>query len=162
MKGRLVRYSLLQEIDQGQTLPKGGQDWSLCIRPGGQAGERQGGHEIHRHHEGFGKGRRCNRKQRRSGRDRCNRKRGGRQTPTVPANPNRFSRSYSEFRTGETGSETRFLATGNHYGVHLEKNVLALDWSKPKCAGCGNESEVTPGGVMFARTLSEVSINCPK
>src|SRR2546428_13017272 len=111
MKGRLVRYSLLQEIDQGQTLPKGGQDWSLCIRPGGQAGERQGGHEIHRHHEGFGKGRRCNRKQRRSGRDRCNRKRGGRQTPTVPANPNRFSRNYFEFRTGETGSETRFLAT---------------------------------------------------
>ena len=46
--------------------------------------------------------------------------------------------------------------------MHLEKNVLALDWSKPKCAGCGNESEVTPGGVMFARTLSEVSINCPK
>src|SRR5207244_11965021 len=79
-KGRresLVRYSLLQEIDQGQTLPEGGQDWSLRLRPGGQAGERQSGHEIHWHHEGFGKGRRCNRKQRRSGRDRCNRKRGG-------------------------------------------------------------------------------------
>ena len=47
--------------------------------------------------------------------------------------------------------------------MHLEKNVLALDWSKPKCASCGSESEVTPGGkAMFARTLSEVSINCPK
>jgi hypothetical protein len=61
--------------------------------------------------------------------------------PTTPANPNRFSRNYSEFRIGETDSETRFLATANYYGIHLERNVLAMDWSKLRCEGCGYEAE---------------------
>lgn len=45
---------------------------------------------------------------------------------TSPVDPRRFSKGYSDFRVSETESETRFLATGNYYGVHLERNVLAV------------------------------------
>jgi len=58
---------------------------------------------------------------------------------TTPANPRRFSRNFSEFRRSETDSETSFFATGNYYGVHFERNVLALDWSVLRCESCGHE-----------------------
>ena len=67
---------------------------------------------------------------------------------TSPANPNRFSGRYSDFRVSQTDSETRFLATGNYYGVHLERNVLALDWARLRCENCGHESEGTPTGTL--------------
>src|SRR5271157_5888919 len=83
--------------------------------------------------------------------------------PTVPANPRRFSRNLSEFRTGETDSETRLLATGNHYGIRLERNVLVLDWSALRCANCGHEADKPyDQEAVFARTLTEVALECPK
>ena len=82
--------------------------------------------------------------------------------PTEPANPRRSSRSYSEFRTGTTDSETSFLANANYYGVHLERNVLAPDWSRARCESCGHEVEETSeAGLLFARALSEVALECP-
>lgn len=83
--------------------------------------------------------------------------------PTIPANPQRFSRNYSEFRTTETDSETRFLATANYYGINLERNVLALDWSRLSCESCGHEAEdALDQGVAFTRTFAEVALECPK
>lgn len=84
-------------------------------------------------------------------------------TATIPANPNRFSRNYSEFRRSETDSETKFLAAGNYYGIHLERNVLALDWSKLRCENCGYATDGSQGSNQpFARTLAEVAVGCPK
>ena len=83
--------------------------------------------------------------------------------PTSEANPRRFSRSFSDYRVGETDSETRFLSTGNYFGVHLERNVLALDWTRVRCEGCGFEEEGTAEGrPPFARSLSEVALECPR
>ena len=64
---------------------------------------------------------------------------------------------------GETDSETRFLATGNYYGVHLERNLLALDWSRLRCEGCGHETQGDPAEKLaFARTLAEIALDCPR
>jgi hypothetical protein len=55
------------------------------------------------------------------------------------------------------------LATGNYYGIHLERNVLALDWSKLRCKCCGHEAEGNrEGNQPFARTLAEVALDCPR
>jgi DNA-directed RNA polymerase subunit RPC12/RpoP len=84
-------------------------------------------------------------------------------TTTTPANPDRFSRGHSESRVGETDSETRFLAAGNYYGAHLERNVLALDWSRSRCGTCGYEDHIShDGNQPFARTLAETAIDCPR
>ena len=81
---------------------------------------------------------------------------------TRPANPNRFSGRYSDFRKSQTDSETRFLSTGNYYGIHLERNILALDWSRVRCESCRYEAEGTSeGNVAFARSLAEVALECP-
>ena len=82
---------------------------------------------------------------------------------TFPADPRRFSRSFSEFRVNETESETRFLATGNFYGIRLERNILILDWSTLRCRSCGREDDETHDqGAVFARTLDEVALECPR
>jgi hypothetical protein len=82
------------------------------------------------------------------------REREGRRAPTSPANPNRFSRNQSGFRVGETDSETRLLATGNYYATHLERNLLAPDWSKLRCGSCGYEAEGDADARLpFARAL---------
>ena len=80
-----------------------------------------------------------------------------------PANLNRFSGRYSDFKVSQTDSETRFLATGNYYGIHLERNVLALDWSRLRCENCGHEAEgAVKGRPTMARVLSEVASVCPR
>jgi len=82
---------------------------------------------------------------------------------TLPVEDNRFSRNRSEFRKSETDSETRFLAAANYYGIHLERNVLALDWSRLRCEDCGHEAGgASDQGVAFARTLAEIALECPK
>ena len=81
---------------------------------------------------------------------------------TRPANANRFSGRFSDFRKSQTDSETRFLSTANYYGGHLERNVLALDWSTVRCESCGHEVEETSEARLpFARALSEVALECP-
>ena len=65
---------------------------------------------------------------------------------TSPVDPRRFSKGYSDFRVGETEPETRFLATGNYYGIHLERNVLTLDWARLRCESCGHQAEGIPDG----------------
>ena len=97
----------------------------------------------------------------RAGRDVIETERG--QGETSPANPRRFGPRASEFRVSKTDSETKFLATGYYYGIHLERNVLALDWSRLRCETCGYEGEGTPDGrPIIARVLSEVASDCPK
>jgi hypothetical protein len=45
--------------------------------------------------------------------------------------------------------------------VHLERGVLALDWSRLRCESCGHESEGSAERlVAFARSLSEVALQC--
>ena len=81
---------------------------------------------------------------------------------TSPSNPKRFSGRLSDFRKSQTDSETRFLSTANFYGIHLEMNVLALDWSHMKCQYCGRESDESAGPHdAFAYNLSEVAAECP-
>lgn len=65
---------------------------------------------------------------------------GGRRTASPPANPRRFSGRYGDCRVSSTNSETRSLASANHYGIHLERDVLALDWSRVRCESCGHEA----------------------
>jgi len=59
--------------------------------------------------------------------------------PTSPANPKRFSRSYSEFRVSQTNAETSFLASLNWYGIAAERDCRILDWSSVRCSKCGAE-----------------------
>jgi hypothetical protein len=69
----------------------------------------------------------------------------------------------TESRVRETDSETRSLAAGNYYGAHLERNVLALDWSKLRRAGCGREAGGNAGThEAFARTPDEAALECPR
>jgi hypothetical protein len=65
-----------------------------------------------------------------------------RRTTTSPSNPNRFSRNYSEFRVGQTGSESAFLASLNWYGIAAERDCRIVDWSSVRCSKCGEESAV--------------------
>ena len=47
--------------------------------------------------------------------------------------------------------------------MHLERNVLALDWTKTRCESCGYEADGTAqGNLAFAMSLSEVSLECPE
>jgi hypothetical protein len=89
-------------------------------------------------------------------------KTGEKEMPTTPPNPRRFSKSFSDFRISSTDSETSFLANASYYGIHLERNVLALDWSRVRCESCGHEGEETSESHLpFARALSEVALECP-
>lgn len=55
------------------------------------------------------------------------------------------------------------MATGNYYGIHLERNLLALDWSSLRCESCGHEVDGTQEGKqVFAGTLAEVALACPE
>jgi hypothetical protein len=65
-----------------------------------------------------------------------------RRTTTSPSNPNRFSRNYSEFRVGQTGSEAAFLASLNWYGIAAERDCRIVDWSSVRCSKCGEEFAV--------------------
>ena len=47
--------------------------------------------------------------------------------------------------------------------MHLERNVLALDWTRMRCESCGYEAEGrVQGELAFARSLSEVASECPE
>ncbi|MDV3278536.1 MAG: hypothetical protein LYZ69_08780 [Nitrososphaerales archaeon] len=67
------------------------------------------------------------------------------QTPTVPANPNRFSRNYSEFRVSQTEAESSFLASLNWYGIAAERDCKIVDWSSVRCTHCKAEFAVEGG-----------------
>jgi hypothetical protein len=81
---------------------------------------------------------------------------------TRPANPRRFSDTYSAHRVSETGSEGKFLELANWYGVHLRTRVLALDWSRTECRSCGYEGGGKGAGRAFATSLDQVASDCPK
>src|SRR5438552_606660 len=122
-KERLVRYSLLQEIDQGQTLPEGGQDWSLRLCQRSDEGSRKGRFEVYRHREGLS--RRCG----------CSRKRrGGRRRPfrririgSVEATPSSGLAKPTRKRPSwphSTGTASRRSATaGSWTGPQLDARV---------------------------------------
>ena len=65
-----------------------------------------------------------------------------RRTTTSPSNPNRCSRNYSEFRVGQTGSESAFLASLNWYGIAAERDCRIVDWSSVGRSSCGAEFTV--------------------
>jgi hypothetical protein len=52
-------------------------------------------------------------------------------TVTRPANKNRFSRSYSEFRSAHPDSESAFLASLNWYGIAAERDCRMSTVSVP-------------------------------
>ena len=70
------------------------------------------------------------------------------QSTTTPSS-NRFSRGYSEFRTGTTDSETSFLASLNWCGIAAERDCRIVDWSSVRCASCKAEFAVEGGEAMI-------------
>ena len=88
---------------------------------------------------------------------------GGVDRPPTPANKNRFSRNYSEFRVGHTDSESSFLASLNWYRIAAERDRTIVYCSSVRCSKCGNEFSVEsyrrPGhGPHYALP----SVSCPK
>src|SRR5208283_4738070 len=80
-----------------------------------------------------------------------------------PANPNRFSRNYSEFRVGQTDSESAFLASLNWYGIAAERDCRIVDWFSVRCSKCGEEFFLESSDAPIVGPHDPLpSANCPK